>query len=152
RDVLKLIRIDLISQKVDVETELARNLPTVTGDPVQLQQVLVNLVVNGCDAMANCDTPQRRLLIRTGVENRGSAVSVSVTDRGGSVPEEKNGTNIRAFLHYEREGNGAGSFGLPQHHYRASRQTLGHQQSRPRRDVPFHPADRCVGQSRTDHR
>src|SRR5437773_156314 len=101
RDVLKLIRIDLISQKVDVETELARNLPTVTGDPVQLQQVLVNLVVNGCDAMANCDTPQRRLLIRTGVENRGSAVSVSVTDRGGSVPEEKNGTNIRAFLHYE---------------------------------------------------
>ena len=44
RDVLKLIRSDLINQKVTVEIELARNLPTVTGDPVQLQQVLLNLV------------------------------------------------------------------------------------------------------------
>ena len=56
RDVLKLIRTDLISQNVSVDTELARNLPTVTGDPVQLQQVLVNLMVNACDAMADCDT------------------------------------------------------------------------------------------------
>ena len=53
QDVLKLIRSDLINQKVTVDTELARNLPTVTGDPVQLQQVLLNLVVNACDAMTD---------------------------------------------------------------------------------------------------
>ncbi len=64
RDVLKLIRTDLISQNVSVDTELARSLPTVTGDPVQLQQVLVNLVVNACDAMAECGTRERRLCIR----------------------------------------------------------------------------------------
>ena len=89
QDVLKLIRSDLINQKVTVDCELARNLPTVTGDPVQLQQVLVNLVVNACDAMTDCDTPERRVLIRTGIENGGSAVIVSVTDRGSSIPEEK---------------------------------------------------------------
>jgi C4-dicarboxylate-specific signal transduction histidine kinase len=74
RDVLKLIRTDLISQNVSVDTELARDLPTVTGDPVQLQQVLVNLMVNACDAMADCDTPERQLRIRTGIENGGDAV------------------------------------------------------------------------------
>src|SRR5262249_46726830 len=68
-DVLKLIRSDLIDHKVNVDTELARHLPMVTGDPVQLQQVLANLVVNGCDAMTDCATLERRLLIRTAIEN-----------------------------------------------------------------------------------
>ena len=48
---------------------------------------MVNLVVNGCDAMVNYDTRERRLLVRTGVENGGSAVIVSVTDQGISVPQ-----------------------------------------------------------------
>ncbi|HMF45308.1 MAG TPA: PAS domain S-box protein [Candidatus Udaeobacter sp.] len=108
RDVLKLIRTDLISQNVSVDTELARNLPAVTGDGVQLQQVLVNLVVNGCDAMANCDTRERRLLVRTGVENGGSAVIVSVTDQGGSVPEEKMEQIFEPFFTTKEKGMGLG--------------------------------------------
>src|SRR5438046_6080074 len=51
QDVLKLIHSDLVNQKVIVNCELARNLPAVTGEPVQLQQVLVHLVVNACNAM-----------------------------------------------------------------------------------------------------
>src|SRR5262249_51041893 len=108
RDVLKLIRTDLISQNVIVATELSQNLPTVTGDPVQLQQVLVNLVVNACDAMADCNTPERRLLIGTGIENGSRAVIVSVTDRGGSIPEEQMEQIFEPFFTTKEKGMGLG--------------------------------------------
>jgi C4-dicarboxylate-specific signal transduction histidine kinase len=108
RDVLKLIRTDLISQNVSVDTELARNLPTVTGDPVQLQQVLVNLVVNACDAMADCDTPERRLHIRTGIENGGDAVIVSVTDRGGGIQVKEVEQIFEPFFTTKAKGMGLG--------------------------------------------
>jgi PAS domain S-box-containing protein len=104
-DVLKLIRSD---QHVTVDTELARNLPTVIGDPVQLQQVLVNLVVNACDAMTGCTTPERRLLIRTGIENGSSAVIVSVTDRGSSIPEERMKQIFEPFFSTKAKGMGLG--------------------------------------------
>jgi two-component system sensor kinase FixL len=107
-DVLKLIRSDLINQKVTVDTQLARNLPMVTGDPVQLQQVLVNLVVNACDAMTSCNTPERRLLIRTGIENGSSAVIVSVTDRGDSIPREKLEQIFEPFFTTKEKGMGLG--------------------------------------------
>jgi two-component system sensor kinase FixL len=108
RDVLKLIRTDLISQNVSVDTELARNLPTITGDPVQLQQVLVNLVVNACDEVADCDTPDRRLRIRTGLENGGGAVIVSVTDRGGGIQEKEVEQMFEPFFTTKAKGMGLG--------------------------------------------
>ena len=108
RDVLKLIRTDLISQNVSVDTELARDLPTVTGDPVQLQQVLVNLVVNGCDAMADHDTPERRLRIRTGIENGGDAVIVSVTDYGGGIQVKEVEQIFEPFFTTKAKGMGLG--------------------------------------------
>ena len=108
RDVLTLIRTDFISQNVSVDTELARNLPTVTGDPVQLQQVLVNLVVNACDAMADCDTPERRLRIRTGLENGGDAVIVSVTDRGSGIQVKEVEQIFEPFFTTKAKGMGLG--------------------------------------------
>jgi two-component system, LuxR family, sensor kinase FixL len=108
QDVLKLIRTDLINQKVTVDTELARNLPTVTGDPVQLQQVLVNLVVNACDAMASCNVSERRLVIRTGIENGTRAVMVSITDRGCGIPEGKMEQLFEPFFTTKEKGMGLG--------------------------------------------
>jgi PAS domain S-box-containing protein len=108
QDVLKLLRSDLIDQKVTVDCELARNLPAVIGDPVQLQQVLVNLVVNACDAMTDCNTAERRLLIRTGSENGSGAVVVSVTDRGGSIPAEKMKQIFEPFFSTKAKGMGLG--------------------------------------------
>jgi two-component system sensor kinase FixL len=111
-DVLKLIHDDLINQHVTIDVELGRNLPLVTGDPVQLQQVLLNLVVNACDAMTNCDAPERRLLIRTGTETRNGngncAVLVSVADRGGSIPEEKMEQIFEPFFTTKAKGMGLG--------------------------------------------
>jgi len=108
RDVLKLIRTDLISQNVSIETELARSLPAVTGDPVQLQQVLVNLVVNACDAMAECGTRERRLRIRTELENGGGAVIVSVTDQGGGIQEREVERVFEPFFTTKAKGMGLG--------------------------------------------
>jgi two-component system, LuxR family, sensor kinase FixL len=107
-DVLKLVRTDLINQKVAADTRLAGNLPTVTGDPVQLQQVLLNLVAIACDAMADCDRPERRLLIRTGIENGSSAVIVSVTDQGSSIPDEKVEQVFEPFFTTKAKGMGLG--------------------------------------------
>jgi C4-dicarboxylate-specific signal transduction histidine kinase len=107
-DVLKLIRSDLVNQHVTVDIELARTLPTVTGDPIQLQQVLLNLVVNACDAMADCNTQERRLLIRTGIENGNGAVIVSVIDGGGSIPEEKMEQIFESFFTTKEQGMGLG--------------------------------------------
>ena len=108
QDVLKLIRSDLINQKVAMDTELARNLPSVTGDSVQLQQVLLNLVVNGCDAMADCARLERKLLIRTGIENGSTAVILSVTDRGNGIPEGKIEQIFQPFFTTKAKGMGLG--------------------------------------------
>jgi two-component system, LuxR family, sensor kinase FixL len=110
QDVLKLIRSDLVNQNVTADVELGQNLPAVIGDPVQLQQVLLNLVVNACDAMTDCDTPERRLLVRTGMENGNgtSAVTVSVTDRGVSIPEEKMEQIFEPFFTTKANGMGLG--------------------------------------------
>jgi signal transduction histidine kinase len=107
-DVLQLIRSDLINQKVTVDTELARHLPSISGDPVQLQQVLANLVVNACDAMIDCATSERRLLIRTGIENGSSVVTVSVMDHGTSIPDEKLEQIFEPFFTTKRNGMGLG--------------------------------------------
>jgi two-component system, LuxR family, sensor kinase FixL len=108
KDVLKLIRSDLINQKVTVETELAGNLPTVSGDPVQLQQVLLNLVVNACDSMAGGDISQRRLIIRTNIEDGSSAVVASVTDPGTGIPEERMEQIFEPFFSTKEKGMGIG--------------------------------------------
>ena len=105
-DVLKLMRSDLINQNVTVDTDLAQNLPPITGDRIQLQQVLLNLMLNACEAMADCDSSERQLLIASKSEN--GAVRVSVTDRGGGIPEKKLEQVFERFFTTKKEGMGLG--------------------------------------------
>jgi len=58
---LNLIRSDLVNRNVALNTQFALHLPAVNGDDVQLQEVLLNLVRNGCDAMADVEVVRRRL-------------------------------------------------------------------------------------------
>jgi len=86
-EVLKLVRNDLLNQKVTGQMELAPELPAIVGDRVQLQQVVLNLVMNGCDAIATGPTGDRKLIIRTGLNN-GEGICVSVADQGvGLAPD-----------------------------------------------------------------
>jgi two-component system sensor kinase FixL len=105
-DVLKLLRSDLLNRDVAVRTELAAGLPQVDGDPVQLQQVLLNLVINGCDAMEG--TPgERRLTLRTAAA-AGGEVEVSVADRGWGIPPADLQRIFDPFVSTKSEGMGLG--------------------------------------------
>jgi len=104
-DVLRMMRSDLLNRDVAVRTELAAGLPQVDGDPVQLQQVLLNLVMNGCDAMEG--TPgERRLTLRTALA--GGKVEVSVSDRGRGIPPADLQRIFDPFVSTKTEGMGLG--------------------------------------------
>ncbi len=106
RDLLKLLRRDMAKWNVDLSTELARELPAVNGDPVQLQQVLLNLVTNACHAMADAEPKSRKLFVHTGASPEG--VRVTVTDRGRGIPPETLPRIFDSFYTTRTEGMGLG--------------------------------------------
>jgi signal transduction histidine kinase len=106
RDVLKLMRNDLINQNVTVDIDLAQNLPAIRADRVQLQQVVLNLLLNACEAMTDSNSSERQLLITSKLEN--GAVRMSVTDRGGGIPEEKLEQVFERFFTTKKKGMGLG--------------------------------------------
>jgi signal transduction histidine kinase len=81
---LALLRHQLIGRRVTVATDLANNLPAIIGDPVQLQQVLLNLIMNAVDAMASTPDALRRIQISTRATATGT-VEVCLKDHGPGV-------------------------------------------------------------------
>jgi C4-dicarboxylate-specific signal transduction histidine kinase len=85
-EVLHLTRADLIRRGVTVACELAPDLPPVAGDRVQLQQMVLNLILNGADAMADNAPGGRRLHVRTTVHE--GRIRASVQDEGNGLPAD----------------------------------------------------------------
>ena len=81
QEVVMLTQTEVRRHKVALRTELAADLPPVAGDRVQLQQVVVNLILNGIEAMSTVEDRERALLIRT-QPREGSEVLVIVKDSG----------------------------------------------------------------------
>jgi len=104
--VVQLLGADATRRGVAVETELAAALPAVRGDRVHLQQVLLNLLLNGMDAMAEMPEPQRRLAVRTASGDGG--VEVSVTDAGPGIPPERLPRLFDSFFTTKKDGMGMG--------------------------------------------
>jgi two-component system, LuxR family, sensor kinase FixL len=107
RDTLRLVRGDLIVRQVTVATELAHGLPPVLGDRIQLQQVLLNLILNGCDAMMNLEPNARRLEIRTQKQDD-RFVRVSVRDFGIGLDQNQLARLFEPFYTTKPEGLGMG--------------------------------------------
>jgi len=105
-DVLELAHSDLIQRGVIVSTDLAPSLPYVLADGVQLQQVMLNLIVNACDAMTEYPPDERILTISTG--KIGTTVRVSVTDNGTGLTSERLETVFQPFVTSKRHGLGLG--------------------------------------------
>ena len=108
REVLVLLHGDLVARNISLSFELSPRLPLVNGDRVQLEQVLLNLILNGCDAMSVNAPGERRLIIQTGRE--GGLVRVSVVDRGVGLAPELLEQIFEPF--YSTKPNGLG-LGLP---------------------------------------
>jgi signal transduction histidine kinase len=97
---------DAERRNVAIETEFAA-LPSVQGDRVHLQQVLLNLVVNGMDAMADTHVAQRRLTIRTARADAGD-VEVSLSDAGHGISADQLTRLFESFFTTKRDGMGVG--------------------------------------------
>jgi two-component system, LuxR family, sensor kinase FixL len=91
---------------VGVTTDLAASLPLVEGDRIQLQQVVLNLVMNGCEAMEGVPTDRRLTVKTSGTVECG--VEVSVADCGSGIPHEKLNAIFEPFVSTKAEGMGLG--------------------------------------------
>ncbi|HSE12034.1 MAG TPA: PAS domain S-box protein [Rudaea sp.] len=105
-DVLRIIRSDLLNRNVEFKLELTPDPLAVEGDRVQLQQVLLNLVMNAADAMAEV-REDRQITIRTGLAGSGR-VEVAVADVGRGIPEEDLERIFSPFVTSKTSGIGLG--------------------------------------------
>jgi PAS domain S-box-containing protein len=107
REVIAMSLSELQRGRVVLRTELAEGLPSVTGDRVQLQQVLLNLFLNASDAMTGVDDRPRQLLIRTELDE-GERVRVSVQDAGMGFEQNDPERIFEAFYTTKSTGMGIG--------------------------------------------
>jgi signal transduction histidine kinase len=107
REVIALSLRELQRSRVILQPELADDLPPVTGDRVQLQQVILNLLLNASDAMSGIDDRPRKLVIRT-KRDEGDRVRLSVQDAGVGVDPQGADRIFEAFYTTKSGGMGVG--------------------------------------------
>jgi PAS domain S-box-containing protein len=110
-DVVGLLRNDLLNRDIRVDTAVAPGLPSVLGDRVQLQQVLINLIVNGCDAIgareAGSDAPRHILVAATAAPDD-AGVALTVHDSGPGLPAASLEAAFEPFYTSKPNGMGLG--------------------------------------------
>ncbi len=109
REVIALSLSELQRNHVVLQSELADGLPKVTGDRIQLQQVILNLLRNASDAMLDVHDRPRQVLIKTEPEN-GDRVRLTVRDAGVGLPPQHVDSLFDPFSSTKSEGMGIGLF------------------------------------------
>jgi PAS domain S-box-containing protein len=106
REMEILLHNEATQHSVSVQTKLAANQPLIVADRIQLQQVLMNLMINGIDAMKAVDGPRQLTL---GTQNDGAEqLLVSVEDTGIGLPPNQAGQIFNAFFTTKEHGTGMG--------------------------------------------
>ena len=106
RETIVLLGDEASRHSISVRTELADDLPHVRGDRVQLQQVLMNLMVNGVDAMHDVDGPRELIIKSQPAEN--NELLLSVSDTGVGLPRHQADQIFNAFFTTKTHGTGMG--------------------------------------------
>jgi PAS domain S-box-containing protein len=105
--VLRLVSGDALNRRVRIQRSLEEGLPMVAADQPQIEQVLLNLIVNGMDAMQATPEATRELLVTTRLVSS-DLVEVSVVDRGCGIPPEKLPELFDSFFTTKPGGMGVG--------------------------------------------
>jgi signal transduction histidine kinase len=106
-DVMTLMRADAVSRHVKLDVAIANDLPPVRGDRVHLQQVLLNLVFNGMDALNGATQGDRRVTV-TARPNGSRTVEIAVGDTGPGIPAEMLANVFDPFFSTKPNGMGMG--------------------------------------------
>jgi signal transduction histidine kinase len=106
-EVLKLISTGVSARKVAIKFERTAGLPRVWCDPVHFQQVVLNLVLNGMEAMAGLLEEKRQVVVRTGPGDNGT-VKIAVVDSGLGIPTDRLPKLFEPFFTTKKEGMGMG--------------------------------------------
>jgi len=106
REVLDLARSDLLLRRVAITTALSPEIHPVLGDRVQLQQVILNLVINACDAMSTVEPTERELTLTTVADDE--CVQIAVADRGVGIPDGELESVFDPFVTHREQGLGLG--------------------------------------------
>jgi signal transduction histidine kinase len=107
REVLRIVNGDLVMRSIELVSDLAAELEPVEGDRVELQQVMLNLVMNACEAMSTVDGRPHRLTVSTRA-GRPHGVLIGVTDNGTGFPPEQYERMFEPFYTTKRQGLGLG--------------------------------------------
>ena len=107
QQVVALVESDVLSSGIKLQTELVEDLPKVVGDRVQLQQVILNLILNGKDAMSGVKIDPRELLI-TSRQSKSGEVAVAVRDSGAGLDPKNVERMFDPFFTTKPEGMGLG--------------------------------------------
>lgn len=105
-EVIHMVSADARHRQVVIDCRFAADLPPLRGDRVHLQQVLLNLILNGLDAMADTPAPGRRIVVRT--ERDGDAVKVCVVDSGHGIAPDQLNAAFESFFTTKEHGMGLG--------------------------------------------
>jgi signal transduction histidine kinase len=106
REVLDLTHSDLLLRRMPITTALSPDIPLVLGDRVQLQQVILNLILNACDAMGTVELADREITLTTVADD--GFVQIAVTDRGIGIPEGQLDSVFDPFFTDRAQGLGLG--------------------------------------------
>jgi signal transduction histidine kinase len=104
--MIVLLRSEATRYDIFVHTELAEDIPQIMADRVQLQQVLMNLMVNGIDAMKEADGTRELIISSHRAENE--QLLVSVSDTGVGLPPQQADQIFNAFFTTKPHGTGMG--------------------------------------------
>ena len=105
-DVLNLSRGELRSRKIALKTNLAADVPPISADPVQLREVLLNLIVNGAEAMSTTAEDRRVMAIASKLE--ADEVTITVEDSGAGIDAKDSEQIFEAFFTTKPTGMGMG--------------------------------------------